>query len=243
MSGGLSGKRVVVIGGSSGIGFAIAAGALADGAEVVVGSSNPQNVEAAVGRLGDGASGHAVNVREEADVGAFFERAGAFDHLAFTAGDWGGRGAREIGDTDLGQAAHLFDVRFWGALAAIKHGAKAIREGGSITLTNGMIAHRPRKGTPISTAMAGAIEHLVRGLAVDLAPIRVNAVCPGLIHTEVWTSIPEEGRAARFAEMTSRQLVARIGEPREVAEAYLYLMRGGYTTGQVLHVDGGTSVI
>ena len=243
MSGGLAGKRVVVIGGSSGIGFAIAQGALADGAEAVVGSSNPQNVAAAVERLGQGASGHAIDVRTEADVAAFFERIGAFDHLAFTAGDWGGRGARELADTDLAQAANLFGVRFWGALSAVKHGARSIRPGGSITLTNGMIAHRPRKGTPISTAMAGAIEHLTRGLAVDLAPIRVNAVCPGLIRTEVWSSIPEEGREARFADMTRRQPVARIGEPAEVAEAYLYLMRGGYTTGQVLHVDGGTSVI
>jgi NAD(P)-dependent dehydrogenase (short-subunit alcohol dehydrogenase family) len=243
VSGGLAGKRVVVIGGSSGIGFAIASGALADGAEVVVGSSNPQNVEAAVGRLGAGASGHAVDVRGEGDVGAFFDKVGPFDHLAFTAGDWGGRGARTLADTDLVQAANLFAVRFWGALAAVKHGSKQLTEGGSITLTNGMIAHRPRKGTPISTAMAGSIEHLVRGLAVDLAPIRVNAVCPGLIHTEVWNSIPEGDRAGRFVEMTSRQLVPRIGEPSEVAEAYLYLMRGGYTTGQVLHVDGGTSVI
>jgi len=134
-------------------------------------------------------------------------------------------------------------VRFWGALTAIKHATPRMPANGSITLTNGMIAHRPRKGTPISTAMAGALEHLTRGLAVDLAPIRVNAVCPAAIRTDVWNSIPEADREPRFAEMTRRQPVARIGEPDEVAEAYLYLMRGGYTTGQVLLVDGGTSVV
>ena len=91
--------------------------------------------------------------------------------------------------------------------------------------------------------MAGSIEHLVRGLAVDLAPIRVNGVCPALIRTDVWNSIPEAGREERFKKMTERQPLPRIGEPEEVAEAYLYLMKGGYTTGQVLRVDGGATSV
>ena len=144
---------------------------------------------------------------------------------------------------DLDRAADLSAVRYWGALRAIKHGQPLIREGGSIVLTTGLVAHRPRKGAPISTAMAGALEHLTRGLAVDLAPIRVNIVCPGLIRTEVWNSIPAEGREEQFKQMTARQPLARIGEPAEVAEAYLYLLRAGYTTGQVLHVDGGGSIV
>ena len=91
--------------------------------------------------------------------------------------------------------------------------------------------------------MAGAVEHMTRALAVELAPIRVNAVCPGLIRTDVWNSIPGETRAERFRSMTERLPISRIGEPDEVAEAYLYLLRGGYTTGQVLYVDGGQSVV
>ena len=91
--------------------------------------------------------------------------------------------------------------------------------------------------------MAGAVEHLTRGLAVDLAPIRVNCVCPGLILTGVWDSIPADRRAEQLERMTKRQPLPRAGEPAEAAEAYLYLMRGGYTTGQVLHVDGGSSVV
>jgi NAD(P)-dependent dehydrogenase (short-subunit alcohol dehydrogenase family) len=239
----LTDKRIVIIGGTSGIGYAVAAGALADGAEVIVGSSQAANVEAAVRKLGNRASGHAVDVKDEASVAAFFGKVGAFDHLVFTAGDWGGRGPRVIAETDLERAADLYAVRDWGALKAIKHGVGALREGGSIVLTNGMIAHRPRKGTALSTGMAGGIEHLTRGLAVDLAPIRVNAVCPGAIRTDVWNSIPAESREARFREMTGRLPIARIGEPAEVAEAYLYLLRAGYTTGQVLLVDGGGSVV
>jgi NAD(P)-dependent dehydrogenase (short-subunit alcohol dehydrogenase family) len=241
---GLEGKRVVVIGGTSGIGLAVAEGAIADGATVVVGSSQAVNVTAAAGRLGNQASGAPVDVRDEASVAGFFADVGPFDHLVFTAGDWGAaRTPRTLAETDLAGAAALYAVRYWGAVAAIKHGHPLIQPGGSIVLTNGMIAHRPRKGTPLSTGMAGGIEHLTRGLAVDLAPIRVNAVCPGAIRTDVWNSIPAENREAQLKRMTERLPIARIGEPSEVAEAYLYLMRAGYTTGQVLLVDGGGSVV
>jgi NAD(P)-dependent dehydrogenase (short-subunit alcohol dehydrogenase family) len=125
----------------------------------------------------------------------------------------------------------------------VKHAARTIATGGSITLTDGTIAHRPRKGAALSTAMAGAIEHLTRGLAVDLAPVRVNAVCPALVLTEVWDSIPEEVRAQRLRRMTEHQPLPRPGSPAEVAQAYLYLMKGGYTTGQVLKVDGGATLV
>ena len=240
----LKGQRIVVIGGSSGIGFAVAARALGEGAHVVVGSSNAANVDAAMVRLGERASGSAVDVRSEASVAEFFERIGDFDHLVYTAGDWGPlRGGGAIAQLDLANANATFTVRFWGALAAIKHAQGRISANGSITVTDGVIAHRPRKGAALSTAMAGAIEHLTRALAVDLAPVRVNAVCPGYVLTEVWNSIPQERRAEQLRRMTERQPLPRAGEPAEVAEAYLYLMRGGYSTGQVLVVDGGMSLI
>jgi NAD(P)-dependent dehydrogenase (short-subunit alcohol dehydrogenase family) len=238
----LKDKRVVVIGGTSGIGLAVAQAALADGAAVIVGSSNASKVAAAGEKLAGGEA-HSVDVKNEASVEAFFERVGAFDHLVFTAGDWSLTGGGRIEKLDVPAAASLFAVRFWGAITAVKHSVKRIREGGSVTLTDGMIAHRSRKGAALSTAMAGAVEHLTRGLAVDLAPIRVNAVCPGAIRTDVWNVIPAEQREERIQRMTGRLPVARIGEPEECAEAYLYLMRGGYTTGQVLRVDGGQTAI
>jgi NAD(P)-dependent dehydrogenase (short-subunit alcohol dehydrogenase family) len=236
-------KRVVVIGGTSGIGLAVAHAAMADGASVVVGSSSSDKLAAVAARL-PGAHAHPIDVKDEASIATFFDRVGAFDHLAFTAGDWGQFfGGGSIEDLDLARARDLFTVRFWGAIAAVKHGRKHIRAGGSIVLTNGTVAHRPRKGAPVSTAMAGSIEHLVQALAVDLAPLRVNGVCPGAIRTDVWDAIPAEQREDRFKKMTERQLVRRIGEPQEAAEAYLYLMRGGYTTGQVLRVDGGQTSV
>jgi NAD(P)-dependent dehydrogenase (short-subunit alcohol dehydrogenase family) len=239
----LLGKRVVIIGGSSGIGYAVAEAALAQGARVVVASSQGVNVEAAAQRLGDGASGVTVDVTREADVEACFEDFGGFDHLAFTAGDWGGPRRAAFADIDLDAANALFGVRFWGALRVVKHACRWLPKDGSITLTNGMIAHRPAKGAVISAAMAGAVEHAALALAVELAPIRVNLVCPGYVKTEVWAAMPLAEREAFLARMTARQPLPRAADPSEVAEAYIYLMRGGYTTGQVMRLDGGWSMV
>ena len=238
----LGGKRVVVIGGTSGIGLGVARAALGDGAEIVVASSSADKLAAMAETL-PGAKALSVDVREEASVAALFEQVGTLDHLVFTAGDWAMRGGGPVERVDIAAAAAQLEVRFWGAARAIKHAVPRIRGAGSITLTNGMIAHRPRKGTAVSSAAAGAIEHLARALAVELAPIRVNAVCAGLIRTPVWNMIPEDPREERLQRMTRKLPVARVGEAEEAAQAYLYLMRGGYTTGQVLRVDGGQSAI
>ena len=232
----LSGQRVVVIGGSSGIGLAVARAALADGAEVVVASSGAATVEAAAAGLGAGARGAVVDVTDEASVAALFEGIGALDHLVFTAGDWGPQMMPGPAATlDFATVGEGLKVRFWGAMMAVKHAQPRMSEAGSIVLTDGVLVHRPPKGQPLVAEFGGAIEHLVRGLAVDLAPIRVNAVCPGLTLTEQWAQAPAE----MIQQMTARQLLPRGADPAEVAEAYLYAMRGGYTTGQVLIVDGG----
>jgi NAD(P)-dependent dehydrogenase (short-subunit alcohol dehydrogenase family) len=235
----LDGKTVVVIGGASGVGFAIAEAARDAGARVVIGSSHTANVEAAVARLGGGATGSVVDVADEASVAGFFDALGPFDHLAFTAGDWGGNMYAPTRDMDLTAARDGLNVRFWGALAVAKHGCRSIAPDGSITLTGGLLAHRPMKGAPLVTAVAGAIEFLTLGLAMDLAPVRVNAVCLGIVMTERTRSMPE----TRLRAFTERLPLPRGGAPAEAAEAYLYLMRGGFTTGQVLRVDGGASAV
>jgi NAD(P)-dependent dehydrogenase (short-subunit alcohol dehydrogenase family) len=238
----LNGTRVLVVGGSSGIGLAIARGASEAGAQVVIASSSPERVDAAVAQV-PGAQGAALNVRDEGSITAALAGVGPFDHLAYTAGDWGSFRRGALAELDLEAAAQVFAVRFWGAIRVIKAAHPLIRPGGSITLTDGMIAHRPQKGSAVSTAMAGGIEHLTRALAVELAPTRVNCVCPGLIRTEIWNSIPEAQREAQLAQMTARQPLPRPGEPWEAAEAYLHFMRAGYTTGQVVRVDGGGSTV
>jgi NAD(P)-dependent dehydrogenase (short-subunit alcohol dehydrogenase family) len=236
----LQGQRVLVIGGSSGIGLAVAQAALAAQAQVTVASSSWDRVQRAIARLGGG-EGIQLDVTDEAAVKACFTAPASFDHIVFTAADWAQVDHKPFAELDLAAAATLFDVRFWGALNVVRHGAKRVVPGGSISLTNGMAAHRPQKGLAVATAMAGAIEHLVMGLAVELAPVRVNAVCPGAIRTEAWDELPEAFRQVQEARLAG-QLVPRVGTTAEVAEAYLYLMRGTYTTGQTLRVEGGWSL-
>ncbi|WP_428490566.1 SDR family oxidoreductase [Rhodopila sp.] len=230
----LAGKRVVVIGGASGIGFAVAALAREQGAELVIASSNAANVAAAAGRLG-GATGGTVDLRDEASVSGFFRNLGAFDHLSITAGDWGGTAFRATRDLDLAAAREGFEVRFWGALAAVKHASRQIAPDGSMTLTSGMLTHRPTKAIPLATAIGGAVESLVRGLAVDLAPLRINAVCPGLILTDHVKQMPQDRQRAYVAGLP----LPRGASPAEAATAYVYLMLNSYVTGQILPVDGG----
>ncbi len=213
--------------------------ARASGAEIVIASTRVATVDAAVGRLA-GATGRIVGLRDEAGAAALFNDLGAFDHLAVTAGDWGGAMFAPTSDIDLDQVRDGFTVRFWGARAAAKHSCRTIAQDGSITLTSSMLAHRPIKGTPIATAVGGAVEHLTRGLAIDLAPVRVNAVYPGVILTDQMKQMMPEARLRAFVAPLP---VPRAGSPAEAAKTYVYLMLNGYATGQILPVDGGGLVV
>lgn len=234
----LDGKKVVVIGGASGVGYAVAEAALAAGAQVVVGSSQTARIEAAAVKLGKGAKGHTVDVTNEASVAAFFDAVGAFDHLVFTAGDWGNFFS-PTRDLDIEASKARLEVRFWGLIRVAKHALRHIAEEGSMTVTGGMLAHRPMPGMPLVAASAHTTEGLAMGLARDLAPIRVNAVCLGLILSD---HVLEMGEDA-VKHFTATLPLPRGGTCEEAAEAYLYLMRATYVTGQVVRVDGGGSLV
>jgi NAD(P)-dependent dehydrogenase (short-subunit alcohol dehydrogenase family) len=233
----LEGARILVVGGGSGIGFAVAQAGKAEGAHVTIASTNTEKLKSAAERLG-GAEIVALDITDEHAVADYFGSSRPFDHIVTTAGDWGKARRGPFVDMDLADAETLFKVRFWGAAILAKHGAKKVSAGGSITLTSGMSAFRPQKGSVMATAMAGSIAHLTYGLAVELAPVRVNAVLPGGVATEIFLGLPDDLRKTEEARF-ERQPLPRIAQPGEVAEAYLYLMKGGYTTGQVLQVDGG----
>jgi NAD(P)-dependent dehydrogenase (short-subunit alcohol dehydrogenase family) len=238
----LAGKRVVVIGGTSGLGFAVALLARELGGAVVVASSKAAKIDAALERL-PGATGDIVDLKDGASVAGFVDRLDPFDHLAITAGDVDNREKvfASTDNLDLAFAREALEVRVWGALAIIKHGRRKIAPDGSFTLTSGMLAHRPSKGSPLPTVVTGAVEHLARGLAVDLAPLRINPVCPGLTLTELITNRP--GSAGRTEAATASLPLPRAASPAEAAMAYVYLMLNGYLTGQVLRVEGGGSLI
>jgi NAD(P)-dependent dehydrogenase (short-subunit alcohol dehydrogenase family) len=179
-----------------------------------------------------------VDVRDESSVAGFIDAAGPFDHLVFTAGDWG----HMLGptrDLDVEASKARMEVRFWGAARSAKHAIRQIAGDGSITLTGGMLAHRPMPGAPLTTASAHTTEGLAMGLARDLAPIRVNAVCLGLILSEQVQTMGE----ATIKGFTANLPLPRPGTVEEAAEAYIYLMRATYVTGQVVRVDGGGSLV
>jgi NAD(P)-dependent dehydrogenase (short-subunit alcohol dehydrogenase family) len=237
----LKGKRILVLGGTSGIGFAVAEAAAAEGADTVVVSSQQSRVDSALARLGKGTEGYAADLSDEQLVEALFSRIGPFDHLVFTAGD--GVWQRAIGDTNLADAKSFFGVRFWGAFVAAKHGSKLIRPGGSIVLTSSTVPRRPAVGFAVGACVSSAVEALARALAVELAPIRANVVAPGIVRTPIWNRLSEQQREAFFAARGAALPVGKVGEPKEIAEAYLFLMRGTFTTGQTIVVDGGMLLV
>ena len=233
----LAQQRIVVIGGSSGMGLATARAAAVEGAAVTVASSSSGRVDAALSELPAGCAGAVVDVRDEAEVAALFERVGDLDHLVFTAGD--AFTPRPLADLGLRDARAVFDVRFWGAVTVIKYAAPRIRPGGSIALTTGTVGQRPVPGAALAAAGAGAAEGLVRGLAAELAPLRVNAVRAGAVRTPLWDAVPQPQREALFTRLAQRTLTGTIAEPEEIALAHLYLIQNRSVTGTVLTVDGG----
>jgi NAD(P)-dependent dehydrogenase (short-subunit alcohol dehydrogenase family) len=234
---GLNGKRVVVLGGTSGIGLATALAATARGAVVTVTSRSAERVARAAREIGKSARGEVANFENEGETSALFERLGAFDHLVYTAGDE--LLLAPVAEIDLSAARRAFEVRVFGVLGAVKHAAPRIASGGSIVLTHGIAGARPQAGWAVGAAVCGAIDALTRALAVELAPVRVNAVSPGFVRTPLWNPIPEAEREALFRDAGKKLLTGRVGEAKEIADAYCYLMENPFTTGQTLIVDGG----
>ena len=238
---GFENKRVVIVGGSSGIGLAVAQEAASQGADVVIVSSSAERVQEAIKSIGGAARGQAVDVSDEKAVECFFTNLGGFDHLVFTAGD--SLQLNELAKTDLKQARRAFELRYWSALAAVKYGSPHIRKGGSIVLTTGIAGQRPRKGWVIAASVCGTIEALTRALAVELAPIRVNAVSPGVVRTNLWQTMNASERERLFESVGNSIPVGRVGEASDIAQAYLFLMQEGFATGQTVVVDGGTVLV
>jgi NAD(P)-dependent dehydrogenase (short-subunit alcohol dehydrogenase family) len=237
----LDSQKIVVLGGTSGIGLATAQLAAAQGATVVVASSSPERLDAALADLPASAEGYALDVRREEEIRDLFDRVGRFDHLAYTAGDSLPLGP--IADSDLETARRALEIRFWGAYTAVKHAAPRLHRGGSIVLTSGSASARPQATWSLASSICGAIEALTRALAVELAPIRVNAVAPGVVRSNLWRNMNDDDRSAMYASLAQALPAGRVGEVDDIAETFLYLMRNGYSTGAVVTIDGGSVLV
>ena len=232
----LTGKRVVFIGGSSGMGLASAKLALREGAQVFIAGRSKEKLEQAKKEMGGKAKVWSLDATDEKAVKAFFEEVGAYDHLVTTVTSGERKAFLKL---DVAAAKAHFDGKFWGQWLAAKYGAPQIRAGGSITFFSGIWSHRPPAEVAVVAAMNSAIEGLTRALAVELAPIRVNAVAPGLIDTPIYAGMPVEVREGMFAAYGAATPVKRVGRPEEVAQTVIYLMSNTFTTGSTIFIDGG----
>ena len=234
----LNQKRVVIIGGSSGIGMALAIQAVAAGAKVVVAGRTEAKLQAVADKLGSAVETYQVDITNDTSVRTLFEKAGALDHLVITGP------APQFGhflELDTEQVRQEFEGKFWGQYRAVKYAAPAIAQDGSIVLMSGAYSARPVPGATSLAAVQAGIEGLARGLAIDLSPIRVNVVSPGLTDTPIiHAAFPDEANRQALYDGQVKSLPAqRIGTPDDIAESILYLLSNRYTTGSTLFPDGG----
>ncbi len=237
----LTGKRIIVMGGSSGIGLATAQALATEGAHLVIVSGNLERVEKALATLPGSHEGYAVDLGKEENIRQFFEKTGQFDHLVYTAGE--NLQLSEIVHTDIPRARDFFNIRYWGALASLKYGSPHINKGGSIVLTSGIAGVRPGKGWSLGASICSAMEGFARAMAVELAPIRVNIVSPGVVRTNLWNNMADGDREQLYKTVGDSLPVKRVGEAADIAQTYLYLLKQVFGTGQTIVVDGGAVLV
>jgi len=216
----LAGKKVVVVGGSSGIGLATAELARQEGADVVVASRNAQRLKAAADNIG--ATDIAADVTSDESVVDLFRKCGPVDHVVVTAAQLRTGPFKTVAMDDV---RATMESKFWGAWRVAR--SADIRAGGSLTLVTGYLSTRPRPGAAIVGAVNGALESLTKGLALELAPVRVNAVSPGTIDTPIRASMPEAARRDMLAKTAASLPVGRVGASEDIAQQILTFMTVG----------------
>ncbi|MGO4174149.1 SDR family oxidoreductase [Bosea sp. TAF32] len=237
-------RRILIVGGSSGMGFALARRLSAAGDHVTIVGRDASRLRRAQDDLGASAKLEirVADITSEAAMQALFAHGEPFDHIVCTAADFTGAYER-LPALDLDAVRRAIDSKIIGPILLAKYGSPKLSPGGSLTFTSGIAAYRPMvRGTVVATINA-ALEGLVRALAVELAPIRVNAVSPGWVDTPIWQTVAGERKAEVLAGMAERLPVGRVGQPDDIADAMAFLIGNGFTTGTVLHVEGGHRLV
>jgi len=236
----LSGKKVVVVGGKTGIGLGVARAALAAGASVLVASRRVASRQdrpdlADFEQVG-------LDMRDEDSVRAAFDTIGAFDHLVVTAapdlGTWG-----NFMDDDMGGARSYLEGKFLGSWACARHAAPYLKENGSITFLSGGLAVRPKIGYAAVTSAFVAVEALAKSLALELAPTRVNTIRPGFVDTDMWSFLPGDAREGLKDKVKETFPARRAGTAQDIGHAAWFLMTNPYVTGTTIEVSGGENLV
>jgi NAD(P)-dependent dehydrogenase (short-subunit alcohol dehydrogenase family) len=232
--------HTLIIGGSSGMGLGLARRLLAAGAEVTIAGRNPQRLRRAAADLGEPEPLHTrpVDIAEEASVAALVGGCAGLTHVVVTAVD-ASVAYGPLAEFDAAAARGVLGTKILGPWLVAKHAARVLPPSGSVTIASGVASERPSPGGSLIATANAAITGLVRALAVELAPIRVNAVSPGWVDTPLWDDLAGADRQRRLAAKAAVLPVGRVGTPDDIASAFLAMMTNGYLTGSVLEIDGG----
>lgn len=236
----LAGKRVVIFGGTSGIGLSAAIQAKAQGANVVV-IGRDAKVAADVVKEHQLEGWRAADVTSADQIETALRDIPQVDHLVLLAGSFV---AGKVREAEVSHLQRAFDERIWASIAAIRALGDKLSTDGSITFISGVLADRPNAyGTAVLAAASAAMEAFARGLALELAPIRVNTFSPGPIDTPLLSKTLGEGRDAFVESLSSTLPLKRIGTAEEAAAGVVFLMANGFMNGATLHLDGGAALV
>ncbi|GAA0741640.1 SDR family oxidoreductase [Ideonella azotifigens] len=230
-------QTVLIVGGSSGIGAATALAFAAAGARVTIAARNAERLAAVASRDKGRIDTALLDMTDAAAVEAFFAQRPDFDHVVVSAAQTASGPVRKL---PLADARRSMDSKFWGAYGVAR--AARITPGGSLTFVSGFLSVRPSKTAVLQGAINAALETLASGLALELAPVRVNTVSPGMVNTPIWDRLPDDARQATFDAAAKRLPAGRVGEADDIAQAILFLAGNGYATGSTVRVDGGGAI-
>lgn len=257
----LAGQRVLILGGTSGMGFCVAEAAIEHGANVVISSSNQSKLDKTVARLKEAyptqtekqtITTHVCDLSDSANLDANFEAlfqvatvGGTIklNHVVTTAGDALSLPPLSGITSEIVQKS--MHVRFVAPAVMAKYIEKYVEKSpaSSFTMTGGVRGRKPAPGWSLATSVSVAVEGLARGLALDLKPIRVNVVSPGAVHTELFDWLPQEQLEGMLEMFKNSSTTGTVGRPEDLAESYIYLMKDQFVTGSVIESNGGTLLL
>lgn len=230
-------QKVLVVGGSSGIGEATAQAFAGLGAKVTIGSRSVQKLQAVADRIGGNLTTAVLDITDQASVDAFVAQT-EWDHVVISAAQTPMGGVRGMA---LADAYGAMDSKFWGAYRVAR--GVQIRAGGSLTLVSGFLSVRPANTAVLQGAINAALEALARGLALELSPVRVNTVSPGMIDTPIRAKMEAKAREKLYRDTAARLPTQCVGLPEDVARAVIYLASCAFASGSTVLVDGGGAIV
>ncbi len=237
----IKGSKILIVGGSSGLGLGIAKECAKNEAHVIIASRSNKKLRHSVSEIGDKTECHVVDILSKKSIITLFESIGHIDHLVVTSGLVTGKPFDDLSEED---ARSDFEINFWGKFNVTKHASKYLNKGGSITFISGAFATKPNPNVFMTSISVSAVETMAKTLAISLSPIRVNAISPYVIDTSLVGPGKASEERQEFLKSTAESLPSKcIGSPENIGDAAVFLMSNPYITGSILSIDGGFTLI